>query len=581
MISKTKILKVYDLKLNIAFIGFFLMLFCLFPVVSNARSTDVSIDMNVVIYDDGSMLVAQLIDGNFSDGSTKTITIDTPKFASFTNVSVTNSDGKYEFVDEIDTQGKLAENRNKYTIVKDEEEETTQIIFGLGDYGRSRFAIEYKISNIVTGYTELDGLAYNFFQLGEENFPVDMKVKVYFAYGAELSQSNTDIWTYGFTPEYEYERDALFVSTKSPIKSGESFTLMLGFAKDLITPLENRSTSFMAIRREITNPEQGDINQGVENFYIVLMSIALLAIVVALLVFGYKYYIFYKMKSYADEFGYFVNIPNKGDINVTYALGKILGICEESSIVSLGLLSLLLKGAITPLENKKDKDGMISLQINQVNKWLTNENKNQWISETLQNSNYLTEYDEYLYNVLLECSKDGIIKWSDLSNLTDFNKIFGIIENDKDRNLRNIESFKNLPVLAEGEELINIKDIKHYIYIYKSKCYKMGVKNLKQNNFVRRIEKPMQLKCFTEDGKLELAEIMGFDYFIKNFNIIKHSDKYNVDAWREILAYSLFFDMDKDTFESMVRLYPEIEVEVREFYDLVLISYSYGHKLAD
>lgn len=596
--SKLKILKVYSLKLNIAFIGFFLILFCIFPVVSNARSTDVSIDMNIVIYDDGSMLVSQLIDGYFSDGSTKTITIDTPKFASLTNISVTNTNGVYEYVEEMDTSAGLLENKNKYTIIKNDgddeenpenpdnqdnsesqENEITKIVFGLGEYGRSRFAVEYKISNIVTGYTDLDGLAYDFFQIGRENIPVNIKAKIYFAYGEELSESNTRIWTHGFTSEYEFERNYLTVTTKLPIKADESFILMLGFAKDLFTPLENRATSFMAVRNEIINPEQEILNKGVEKFYVFLISIVLLTICMIIAKQLYEYYIYYTMKTYAESFGYFPGVPNHGEINVSYALGRILEVCEDSSIVSFGILSLLIKGALLPLEEDKNSNGMISLKINTKTSWGLSNNANPNISDLLESDNLLTEYDHYLYNILLACSKEDIIKWTDLSNLTDFKKLFGVFENDKARNLKNVESFSNISSVAR--ERINIKDIKHYISMYKTKCHRMGVAFLKQHQLIRKAAKPMELKYFTEDGKLELAEILGFKEFIENFAYVKHNEKYNIEEWQGILTYSLLFDMDKDTFEVMLKLYPEIEEEIKAFYDFVIIAYSYGHKLSD
>ncbi|WP_333646380.1 DUF2207 family protein [Lacrimispora sp.] len=506
------------------------LLFAL-PLPAFAANQVNTMDIQAVIYEDGSMYVTQVWEGDFNEGTESYIPMNAPDYLTISQLTVSDQNGSYETVSDWNIDWSFEEKARKCGI--HDTDSGYEICFGISRYGQNRYAIEYKLDNAVGGYSDRDGVNFRFVNDGMNTTPTDVKVEIRLADGTPITDETADIWGFGYDGQVEFSDGAILAYTESPIAPENHVTVLFSLDKGILSPSRQEPGSFEEVKEAAFSGSDYD-NTGEE-------VSALEAIVATLLSFGVPISLMMwiikrkkkraekKMQQFTERFGYFRDIPNDGNLSATYALGRLFDVCEDGAILSTGMLRLIQLGCLSPVETQ---------QIGLMGK------TKETVSLRLVGSNHssMNEYDEYLYTVLESAAGS-----------------------DSTLQARELEHFA-----SQNDKLLRA---------YIQKCENAGRTWLNQKICLKRWDMPAKLTDLTPTGEQELGELMGLKQYLMDFSLIAERGVKEMPIWRELLTYAMLFGIADQVAEQMKELYPQISNQLTDYSGSMAAAYSYHYLL--
>lgn len=520
-------------KIIYGFICFFLWISLSVPALAANHVN--TIDIEAVLYEDGSMYVTQTWEGNFEEGTEIYIPMNAPHYLTISNLKVADRNGAYETVSNWDVKWGFEEKAKKCGI--NYNDKGYEICFGISEYGNNRYTIEYKLDKAVGGYTDMDGVNFRFVNDQMNTIPTEVTVKIRLSDGRPITDDIADIWAFGFDGKVEFDNGIIKAYTETPIYGENHVTIMFGFNKGTLSPARQESGSFEEVKQ--TAFAGSDYDYDIQNkdgevstfaaILITALSIASPILFVIFIVKLKKRRAQKKRKRFSERFGYFREIPNEGNTNATYALGRLFEVCEDGAILATGMLRLIDSGCLSPVSQQEA--GFMGKTKEVVNLHLTGSKHSR-----------MNEYDEYLYTVLESAAgSDGILQAKELERFA----------NQNDRVLRN----------------------------YINKCDSAGRTYLMQKHCLKRWDMPSKLAYLTPSGEKELGELMGLKKYLEEFSLIAERGVKEMPIWRELLSYAMLFGIADKVAEQMKELYPDIAAEVTGYSQSLYAAYSYHYLL--
>lgn len=504
------------------------------PLPAFAANQVNTMDIQAVIYEDGSMYVTQIWDGDFSEGTESYIPMNAPDYLTISQLTVSDQNGSYETVPDWNVDWSFEEKARKCGI--NPTDSGYEICFGISQYGQNRYAIEYKLDNAVGGYSDRDGVNFRFVNDGMNTTPTDVKVEIRLADGTPITDETADVWGFGYEGQVGFSDGAILAYTESPIYPENHVTVLFSLDKGILSPSRQETASFEEVKETAFNGSDYDYPNAQEEeatvFEMLLGMVILIGTPIALIAFFLrrsKKAIQKKRKKFAERFGYFRDIPNGGNLSATYALGRLFDVCEDGAILSTGMLRLIQLGCLSPVETQevrfmgKTKDT---------------------VSLRLMGSNHdsMNEYDEYLYTVLEGAAgSDAILQAKELERFA----------NQNDKLLR----------------------------AYIQKCDSAGRAYLNQKHCLKRWGMPVRLTDLTPAGEQELGELMGLKRYLTDFSLVAERGLKEMPIWRELLTYAMLFGIADQVAEQMKALYPQISAELTDYSQSMVTAYSYHYLL--
>jgi uncharacterized membrane protein YgcG len=508
----------------------FALLFSL-PLPAFAANQVNTMDIQAVIYEDGSMYVTQVWEGNFSEGTESYIPMNAPDYLTISQLIVSGQNGAYETVPDWNVDWSFEEKARKCSI--HDTDSGYEICFGISDYGQNRYAIEYKLDNAVGGYSNRDGVNFRFVNDGMNTTPTDVKVEIRLADGTPITEKNAEIWGFGYDGQVEFSDGAILAYTESPIYSENHVTVLFSLEKGILSPSRQEPGSFEEVKETaFSDSDYDDIGEEVSTFEAIVTILLSIGLPIGLIIW------FFRMKKkraekkrqrFAERFGYFRDIPNDGNLSATYALGRLFDVCEDGAILSTGILRLIQLGCLSPVETQ---------QVSLMGK------TKETVSLRLVGSNHATmnEYDEYLYTVLESAAgSDSTLQAKELEHFAS--------QNDK------------------------------LLRAYIQKCENAGRTWLNQKICLKRWDMPAKLTDLTPTGEQELGELMGLKRYLTDFSLIAERGVKEMPIWRELLTYAMLFGIADQVAEQMKALYPQISAELTDYSGSMATAYSYHYLL--
>lgn len=508
----------------------FALLFSL-PLPAFAANQVNTMDIQAVIYEDGSMYVTQVWEGNFSEGTESYIPMNAPDYLTISQLIVSGQNGAYETVPDWNVDWSFEEKARKCGI--HDTDSGYEICFGISDYGQNRYAIEYKLDNAVGGYSNRDGVNFRFVNDGMNTTPTDVKVEIRLADGTPITEKNAEIWGFGYDGQVEFSDGAILAYTESPIYSENHVTVLFSLEKGILSPSRQEPGSFEEVKETaFSDSDYDDIGEEVSTFEAIVTILLSIGLPIGLIIW------FFRMKKkraekkrqrFAERFGYFRDIPNDGNLSATYALGRLFDVCEDGAILSTGILRLIQLGCLSPVETQ---------QVSLMGK------TKETVSLRLVGSNHATmnEYDEYLYTVLESAAgSDSTLQAKELEHFAS--------QNDK------------------------------LLRAYIQKCENAGRTWLNQKICLKRWDMPAKLTDLTPTGEQELGELMGLKRYLTDFSLIAERGVKEMPIWRELLTYAMLFGIADQVAEQMKALYPQISAELTDYSGSMATAYSYHYLL--
>lgn len=516
-------------RLHIAIVCL-LMLFS-FSVPAFAANQVNNIDIKAVVNNDGSMVVTQTWKGSFDEGTENFIPMKASDYLTISDLKVKDQNGTYETLPEWNIDADLEEKANTCGIL--ETDEGYEICFGISEYGDNTYTIKYKLDNLVGGYTDMDGVNFKYVNDQMTTTPTDVTLDISLADGTPLTDDIADIWAFGFEGDVKFNDGSIKASTKKPIEEENHVTVMFGIKKGVLSPARTEDTSFETVKEAAFEGSDYDTEDGGLSTFAAGVIVALIILIPMVVMFFVrklkKKRKRAKLNKFSDQFGYFRDLPNDGNTNATYALGRLFDVCKDGAILSTGMLRLIDLRCLEPMT--EDEVGFMGK---------TKEVVNLKMLETHHGD--MNEYDEYLYTVLEGAAgSDGILQSNELEEFAE--------END------------------------------HLLRNYINKCDSQGRAYLDEKDCLNRPDIPSKLKYLTQSGKKELGELMGFKKYLEEFSLIAERSVKEIPIWKEMLSYAMLFGIADKVAEQMKELYPNMAVEVTNYNNSLYTAYSYQYLL--
>lgn len=508
----------------------FALLFAL-PLPAFAANQVSTMDIQAVIYEDGSMYVTQVWEGDFNEGTESYIPMNAPDYLTISQLTVSDQNGSYETVSDWNIDWSFEEKARKCGI--HDTDSGYEICFGISRYGQNRYAIEYKLDNAVGGYSDRDGVNFRFVNDGMNTTPTDVKVEIRLADGTPITDETADIWGFGYDGQVEFSDGAILAYTESPIAPENHVTVLFSLEKGILSPSRQEQGSFEEVKETaFSDSDYDDTGEEVSTFEAIVTMLLSIGLPIGLMIWFFrvkKKRAEKKRQRFAERFGYFRDIPNDGNLSATYALGRLFDVCGDGAILSTGMLRLIQLGCLSPVETQ--------------HVGLMGETKDT-VSLRLVGSNHssMNEYDEYLYTVLESAAgSDSTLQAKELEHFAS--------QNDK------------------------------LLRAYIQKCENAGRTWLNQKICLKRWDMPAKLTDLTPTGEQELGELMGLKRYLTDFSLIAERGVKEMPIWRELLIYAMLFGIADQVAEQMKELYPQISAELTDYSGSMAAAYSYHYLL--
>jgi uncharacterized membrane protein YgcG len=511
----------------------FVLLFAL-PFPAFAANQVNTMDIQAVIYEDGSMRITQSWEGRFEEGTESYIPMNALDYLTVSSLTVSDQNGIYETVPDWNLDWSFEEKARKCGI--NYTDSGYEICFGISRYGQNRYTITYKLDKVVGSYSDRDGVNFRFVNDGMNTTPTDVTVKIQLADGTRITDEIADVWGFGFEGKVVFENGSIIARTDTPIYAKNHVTVLFSMDKGVLSPLRQESGSFEEVREKSFEGSDyyniGSTGEEVSTFTALTVMLLYIGLPIGLIIWLRRI----KKKSsekkrqrFAERFGYFRELPNDGRLSATYTLGRMFDVCEDGAILATGMLRLIQLGCLSLVE--KQEVGFMG-------------KSKETVSLRLMGSNHdkMNEYDEYLYTVLE-----------------------GAAGSDATLQARDLERFANQ----------NDRLLRAYIQKHDS----AGRDYLNQKHCMKRLNIPAKLTDLTPDGEQELGELMGLKRYLTDFSLVSERGVKEMPIWRELLTYAMLFGIADQVAEQMKELYPQISDQLTDYSQSMVTAYSYHYLL--
>lgn len=333
--------------------------------------SDISVE--VAILEDGSAYITQTWNCNFTEGTEGYIPIENLGEMSISDFLVSDINGAYTYVEDWNVKASFEDKAGKYGMVKTDA--GYELCWGITEYGERRYAIEYKIDQLVGGYEDYDGFNFQFINSGMGTLPTDITVHILMQDGTTLDADNCGIWAFGFDGQINFEEGKVIAYTESPLSSDtDSVIVMMQFNKGLIAPVRVVEDSFETVKLKAfegsdydSEAPSGDAASSTEEedveydeppgpFEMFLSNLFIIGAVI----FSILYILLPKrtkkrrlVKLFKDV-DYFREAPIAGNLEATYVLAKdFRQVNEDGNLIGAAFLKLISSGCLEPMSETK------------------------------------------------------------------------------------------------------------------------------------------------------------------------------------------------------------------------------------
>ncbi len=497
-------------------------------ITTFAKNNVSEIDIDVTIRDDGSAYIVQNWQGTFNEGTENYIPINTEDIE-ITDFKVSDKYGDYTFIVNWDIDLSFDEKARKCGIIKTYD--GVELCFGISEYGEMRYAIEYVVDDFIKGYTDYDGTNFMFINPDMSTFPTDGHITITLQNGMELTENNAGIWGFGYDGYVEFQNGKVNAYTSSALEGNNSMIIMLRMNGGIINPETEIDKSFETVKdKAFEGSNYGNYDQEYQEATLLetILGLVIMFGFWAVVIWIFSFIIRRKkaIKKFNKECGYFRDVPNGGEIDVSHYLAQNFDVAgNESLIIGALILSMINKGCIEP--EKEEIVGIFGKVKESVNLNLLKEPD--------------TVAESILYNLLLESAgEDGILQEKEL-------------EKYSYKNPERIEDF--------------VKSIKN---AGEQKFIQLG-------GFVKGAGNC--IKNLSDKGKEELAEVVGLKKYLDEFTLIAEREITETIIWKEYMVYATLFGIADKVINQFKQVYPEKIPEFETYNRNVIIAHSYYHSM--
>lgn len=514
------------------FCALLLLTFMSQPALGANNVSDINVDVG--IYDDGSAYITQTWNCNFSEGTEGYIPIENLGDMSLSNFLVSDESGPYTYIEDWDINASFEEKAGKYGLI--ETNKGYELCWGISGYGQKRYAIEYRINNIVGGYTDFDGFNFQFINSGMRTLPTDVTVKITMQDGVKLDASNAGIWAFGFDGQINFENGQVVAYTEKPLSSStDSVIILLQLNKGLINPTRVVDKSFEELKTQAFKGSDYSTGTGGSSAvepeveagpFDVLIGFVIMALPVVVIIYFLARKGKRKKKILAlhNNANYFREAPVAGNLEAGFVLASDFSQTnDDGNLIGSAFLKLINAGCLEPMNEKtvglfgKEKES-ISLRL-------------------IQPPQFTGVTTKMLYDLLvLASSSDQILQERELEKYckTNHSAMLGIIKAAKQDGQNTLTQIDSYDTSKEA--------------------------------------KPLGL---SQRGEKLLLDIMGFKKYLLEFSLIGERSIAESVIWQDYLTFATLLGIADKAIEQFEKVYPTTTEYSKNAHHYYLLAHRY------
>lgn len=481
-----------------------------------------NIDIEVVIRGDGSAVITQHWTGEFEKGTENylPIRLDGLGLSEFT---VSDENGPYTFVDKWNVDASFKKKAGKYGIV--ETDEGVELCFGITEYGHKEYTFSYVITDFIKGYRDANGTNFMFINPEMSTFPTAGTIEILLEDGTPLNDENAGIWAFGFEGQIEFRNGHVFAYTEKDLEDDNSMIVMLELDKELLSPrILVSDEAFAAVREEAMKDSDYGHGSDDDDTAAIIMAVVLAGGGFAAMI-GAAIYSVKRtdaIKEFSDSTGYFADVPNGGDIEMTHYLARTFDVTKEDSLIMGALMLSMMNKNCLELRETADTFGTAEPKL----------------------------------ELRLLSEPDTIPE----------RKLFYI-----------------LSAAAEGTGVLQEKALEDYSYKnYKEvQDFLREAKKNGETAFTNKggfLKNPGTcIKHLSDTGKSELAQVFGLRKYLEESAQMSEQNIWEANLWQDYMVYATLFGSAEDVIEELKRLYPEKLPVFEEYHHRYVWCYGYYH----
>ena len=501
----------------------------LLAVPTAAANRVPEMEIEVALRPDGSAYVTQTWHTQTEEGTEFYLARKDSGYLSITDFSVSDQNGPYTVAESWDVGASFAEKARTCGVV--DTADGVELCWGISEYGENRYAIEYIVHGLVGAYSDADGFNHRFVD-DMSTFPSDVVLTVCNQDGSPLTDEDCDVWGFGFTGQVAFEDGVIRTWSEEPLERGQHVTLMLSMKKGLLAPEREVQDSFEAVKarafedsdydHEYEDSLVEDVELTVSDY---LYTAGFFGIIVLLCrrLFGSKKQSRAKQAKRLQSVDYYRDVPNDGNMNVTYHMGLCEHACEEGALTGAYLLRLIADGALEPVERDGRSD-KVSLRLSRAPRTGS-------------------EFDDALYTVLeAAAGEDGTLQPAELERYCR-------------RNCRPLTAFMD-------------------------SCKSDATRTMADKRWLKNIACRSR-RDLTEAGVEQLDQILGLKRFLLDFSLIHERGVGETVIWQDYMVYAMLFGIADKVAPQIKRLYPEALPQIEQYERNVICAAGYHRALTN
>ncbi len=483
-------------------------------LAADNRVESITVDA-VLDTENGSATITQVWTGDFCEGTEVYYPFRLGDDLEITDFTVSDQNGRYKTLDEWDT-GRSFKKKAKTCGINEIDDDECEVCWGISQYGKNTYTIRYTVKGVVGGYSDNDGFLFRFINPEMNTGPTAGSVRISLKNGDEINNKNCKIWAFGYDGDIVFDNGTVYASTDSDITEENHMTLLLGFEKGVFAKeIRQGEGTFYDLREQAFDGSYYDDDADIEMIIVIAIFSIVALIIIAVIVINIGLSL--KLKRFTKTVGYHREAPCFGDLNAAFALASNFNMCKETGIISARIVNMINDGCIVPVT---DESGQRS--------------KTELVFEKRGGDSF----DRRLYDIMKAAAgSDGILQRKEMRKYCE-------------KNPTKLRSF--------------IDD-----------CLIYGKQRLPDPEYRKGGFKQMRLDNLTDEGKKQLAELVGYRKYLLEFSLIGERSLQEAPVWQEMLTYATMFGIADEVAKQLKKLYPEYVPQIEEYEFNTVFAYGY------
>ena len=512
----------------------FTFIFLFFVFIGNVNANTLnSVKMDIFIDNNGNANVTEVWDYSVNSGTENYHSFKNIGNSKFTNLTVRDENTIYTSLSSWNVNASFDSKAYKCGINK--VSDGVELCWGISSYGRHTYTINYTITNFVSGLDDSQMIYWELIPSGNTKGSVYIKIHSNFDYNLE-----TPVWGYGNYGGTCYVYDGYIeMQSDGKLDSDEYMTILVKFPQGTFNTsnilnknfdyyyemAENGTTHYSSASTTFIN-EVCTILAYASSILLILVFV--ISIFLALTLPQESLLKFGKTgNKVPKDVPLYRDIPCKGDIFRAYFIAYNYKLLKNKTDF-LGAIFL-----------KWLKENRISIEKQEVRKIFKKEDTCIILKNEKSFSN---EYEESLYKMIEEASKDDILQEKEFEKWCskNYSKILHWFDE--------VLNYERDLLIQEGK-IEKIEIVKYKVF---------------------------KIKQYLVDSSLmeEAKELGGLKKFLEEFTLIKEREPIEVNLFEDYLIFAQILGIAKKVASQFKKLYPEIIENYNYDFDDIFLIYA-------